>query len=687
MTLKPSFFLALCCASFLFLGCDDSDESAHAPDGMDTPECSTNDECPAEQPICALNAKGFGECQGEPGPDDAGAMDGGMTGLGGSAGAGGASGAGGAAGIGGEDTPTVLTLSVDTRCADMAAQSVRLVGPQWNDWDPNSGPVANDDDGDGIWSVTFDPIPVENIEYLWTLNGQYEALIGVGDCTPITDNANYANRLWTPSEGDRVDSYNACEDCDPESGNTGGMMGEGGEAGTGGEAGAGGEGGAGGEEEPDPVPEGALLLELDTRCANPRPESVRLVGPWWNDWGPVDGPVANDADGDGIWRILFDPAPGADMEYLWNVDGQYESLIGAGACAPITDGQTYANRQWSQDSDRRLDTYNGCDACVPDENDEGEPGDLPRIEIQGRRILINGETFHMKGVNWNPVPRGAVHPQGLDFAGLVERDAPLMRAAGINVVRTYEAILDEDVLDVLWAHGIYVMSTVYGWGGAAANSAVDKVIRTKDHPAILMWVVGNEWNYNGLYNGLNREQCIQRIDEVARLIKEADPSRPVASIYGEQLDAEAFNRLGVIDVWGLNVYRGIGFGDLFDTYAARSPKPMFLGEYGADAYNARINAEDQAAQAEATRVLTQLIVDNSTVTGGACSGGFIFEWADEWWKAPGDPNVHDTGGAAPGGGPHPDGVFNEEWWGLVEIDGTPRLAYEAYGDIPIPQAP
>ena len=177
------------------------------------------------------------------------------------------------------------------------------------------------------------------------------------------------------------------------------------------------------------------------------------------------------------------------------------------------------------------------------------------------------------------------------------------------------------------------------------------------------------------------------VREVVELVKRTDPSRPVATVYGEVPSADVLARLEQVDIWGLNVYRGLGFGDLFETFAARSEKPMFLGEYGADAYNANIDAEDQAAQAEATRVLTQLLVDESIVTGGVCAGGVIFEWTDEWWKAPGDPGVHDTGGSAPGGGPHPDGVFNEEWWGLLENDGTPREAYRAFSAIPVPRAP
>lgn len=310
-----------------------------------------------------------------------------------------------------------------------------------------------------------------------------------------------------------------------------------------------------------------------------------------------------------------------------------------------------------------------------------EEGSLdPRPTVNGRDILVDGEPFEIRGVCWSPVPRGAAAPGGIDYAGYVELDAPLMAAAGINVVRTYGALTDVAVLDELWRHGIYVLPTVYGWGGSSLDSIDDNVLPVIDHPAILMWVVGNEWNYNGLYyfdlgqpGGFETTRA--RVRDAAQRVKTLD-DRPVVTIYGEVPSTELVDSLPEIDVWALNVYRGAGFFDLFDVWASRSTKPMFLGEYGADAYNANLPAPDPESQAYATRVLTEELRANHVSAGGVSSGGTIFEWADEWWKdGSGSLSEQDVGGVAPGGGPYPDQTFNEEWWGIVDIDRVPRPAY------------
>jgi Glycosyl hydrolases family 2, TIM barrel domain len=303
------------------------------------------------------------------------------------------------------------------------------------------------------------------------------------------------------------------------------------------------------------------------------------------------------------------------------------------------------------------------------------------VRTEGRRLLVDGEPFQIRGVNWNPVPKGAGHPDGLDYAGFADQDIALMAAAGINVVRTYERLEDRAVLDKLHAAGIRVFSTVYGWWQDDPSVVTERVNAVKDHPAILAWVLGNEWNYNKLYGNenLTLEQARDQINAAASLVKQADPAHPVSSIYGELDGLEAMvESMPDIDIWGINAYRGIGFGDLFSRYEGLANKPMYLGEYGADAYNAEQGAYDPSSQAEAVRTLTQALLDNGVDESGVTLGGFVFEWADEWWKVNGgELSVQDTGGVAPGGGPHPDGVFNEEWWGIVDIDRNPRPAYDA----------
>jgi hypothetical protein len=304
------------------------------------------------------------------------------------------------------------------------------------------------------------------------------------------------------------------------------------------------------------------------------------------------------------------------------------------------------------------------------------------IRIDGNKILLNGSVFHIRGVNWNPVPKGKTHPDGLAYAALADTDIPLMQAAGINAVRTYERLEDREVLDKLHAAGIYVFSTVYGWWQDEPSVVVERVNKVKDHPAILAWVLGNEWNYNHLYGNenLTEAQTRDKLNAAAALIKGVDTTHPVTTIWGGVVPKSMVDAMPDIDIWGLNAYSGLSFGALFSEYASRSSKPMYLGEYGADAYNATTQAYDPEAQAKADKELTIEILQNLvTEPNGVTSGGFVFEWADEWWKdsAAGNLNQQDVGGIAPGGGPYPDATFNEEWWGIVDIDRVPRPAYAA----------
>uniref|UniRef100_A0A7M6DRN4 Glycoside hydrolase family 2 catalytic domain-containing protein n=1 Tax=Clytia hemisphaerica TaxID=252671 RepID=A0A7M6DRN4_9CNID len=299
-----------------------------------------------------------------------------------------------------------------------------------------------------------------------------------------------------------------------------------------------------------------------------------------------------------------------------------------------------------------------------------------KICISGRNIMVNGQIFYMKGVNWNPVPKGRTHPpRDQDFLHYAKIDAPKMKEAGINVIRSYPTITSSQVLDIFHNNGILVVNPL---NPLDSTSNIQRTVNSlKGHITILMWALGNEWNYNSCYSNIGFRGCAQKIREASKAIKAVDNEHPVTSIYGELPDKNLVDSFPDVDAWGLNVYSGKSFGSRFMRWSGISTKPMYMAEYGADSWNARINAVDEDSQAVATKALLGEIKAQSTRQGGPCTGGIIFEWADEWWKS-GSPWTHDKGGIAPGGGPYPDKTFNEEYWGLMTIDRIPRKAFYEY---------
>lgn len=328
------------------------------------------------------------------------------------------------------------------------------------------------------------------------------------------------------------------------------------------------------------------------------------------------------------------------------------------------------------------------------------------IKIAGHQLIVDGKPFIMKGVCYNPVRKGGTHPFGLitlnpsaEDLVAIEKDFQMMHDAGINTIRTYEPLLDKRILDLLVKYQLRTIVPVLNYHLAPFEKVTSVVLRLKNHPSTLIWEIGNEWNSNFFYSknvdpknpeGLGFHDSLSLVKNSARYIKLLDTTHPVSTdVSAGALKSESIwptlQHLKLIDLFGLNVYDGLSFGDRLQQWASHMTKPLYIGEFGADAFNTTINAEDDASQEVATRSLVTEMLNNLSALNpsSVLVGGSIFEWNDEWWKDPkGSPDTHDNGGMTePGEGPYPDYVFNEEWWGIVDIDRNPRPAYNTLKEL------
>jgi hypothetical protein len=299
------------------------------------------------------------------------------------------------------------------------------------------------------------------------------------------------------------------------------------------------------------------------------------------------------------------------------------------------------------------------------------------VTISGRQILLNGSPYIIKGICYHPVPGGS---NIVNFSNLTE-DLALMKEACINTIRVYTPITDLAVLDQIDAAGIKVIiSFGYNQDGnydILSGTFINYIKKYRHHKAILFWELGNEYNYHSEWFADSIQNWYHALNNAAGLIHKIDPTHPVATAHGELPDTNALSLCPNVDVWGMNVYRWDNPEEIFSQWIKVSSKPMYLSEAGADSYMAaKMNGYDGGVNEKAQADALKNILDDVFRYQDICSGVTLFAFVDEWWKA-GDTKTQDPGGWAPksSGVPY-DGAANEEYWGIVTIERTKKMAYE-----------
>jgi Glycosyl hydrolases family 2, TIM barrel domain len=345
----------------------------------------------------------------------------------------------------------------------------------------------------------------------------------------------------------------------------------------------------------------------------------------------------------------------------------------------------------------------GAEAPASPPNAEGADA-ATIVTVSGRQLRIDGKPFTVRGVGYAPTPIGGdpetASPNGdyftSGYSALYNRDLPLLRQMGANTVRLWGWKYDADHSDFLDAathngnRPIYVI--VSYWLDAsrdisdpAARQAIkaeftQMVAIHKNHPAVLMWAIGNELNAPWMFG--DSDDLFSLIDEMAQAahLEEGDNFHPVTTPLADvnlidtiaNRDAEVPN----LDVWSVQVYRGSSFGNLFTDYAAASGKPLVITEYGIDAYDDKHGDEYEHIGLPYQAIYAESLWNEIAANSSVCSGGSIMAYSDEWWKGKhgqtdsghpdcpeADPAFHSHCGYASGA--HPDGYANEEWWGIM----------------------
>jgi beta-galactosidase len=346
----------------------------------------------------------------------------------------------------------------------------------------------------------------------------------------------------------------------------------------------------------------------------------------------------------------------------------------------------------------------------------------------GQRLQVDGRDVFVKGVNWDYFPIGTnysfslwAQPDDIVQEAL-DREMGMLRVMGVNAIRVYNGMPARWVRYVYEKHGIWtVLNHPLGRYGLTVDGTwmpltdyssprvrqliLDEVAATvaeyKDTPGILLWLLGNENNYGLEWRSAATENLpvgerqtakarylYSLYGEAVQRIKGMDP-RPVAMANGDLQYLEIIaEEVKGLDIFGSNVYRGASFRDFFDRVKATLDVPVLFTEFGADAYNAKDEREDQTTQATVVLAQWEEIYANAAGKGlaGNAIGGLTFQWSDGWWKYGQETglDVHDVNAswandAYPADFVRGQNNMNEEWWGIVaKGPANSRYQFELY---------
>ncbi len=206
-------------------------------------------------------------------------------------------------------------------------------------------------------------------------------------------------------------------------------------------------------------------------------------------------------------------------------------------------------RLWSVDAPQLYD-LTACLRCGDEIVDcVNSYAGLREFLVRDREVLLNGESFYVRGVLDQGYFPGGWYTAPADAD--LKRDIDLMKSMGFNCVRKHQKA--EDPRWLAWADrlGLVVWGEM-GNGREFGSVHVDDftrewaqiVRRDRMHPCVMTWVPFNEsWGVDRVANSVRQQAWVRAVYHLTRTL---DGTRPVLANDGWQFF--------VGDIWGIHNY-------------------------------------------------------------------------------------------------------------------------------------
>jgi hypothetical protein len=248
-----------------------------------------------------------------------------------------------------------------------------------------------------------------------------------------------------------------------------------------------------------------------------------------------------------------------------------------------------------------------------------------KVEIKKRdgkyQMYVNGNPYFIKGAG------------GYDYYNR-------LKECGGNSVRIWSADNAKQYMDSAYALGLTVTFGLYmelerhgfNYDDKAAvakqfERIKKEVLAFKDHPALLMWGVGNEVDqFAKNYNAWNA------VNDIAKFIHEVDPNHPTTTMLAgvpKKHVKEIIKRCPHIDVLSINAFMDIPYirHKIFD---AGWSGPYLVGEWGPSGYwempKTPWGAFIEETSTEKAKVCEERYQKAILGNADRCLGGYVFYW-------------------------------------------------------------